>query len=276
MKDVRGRVAAITGAGSGIGRALSVELARGGAHVAISDVDEAGLADTARACEGHGVKVTSLVVDVADRAAVEAWAEQVVAEHGRVNLIVNNAGVALSATVESMSYEDLEWLMGVNFWGVVHGTKAFLPHLKAAGEGHVVNISSVFGLVSIPTQSAYNAAKFAVRGFTDSLRIELEAERCGVSATTVHPGGIRTNIARNARIDPSTASVAGDPERARDEFDKVARTTPEAAAEQILAAVQRNRRRALIGPDAVMFDAVSRLPAGLYQRVLVLGTRLRR
>jgi butyryl-CoA dehydrogenase len=222
------------------------------------------------------VKVTSQLVDVADRAAVEAWADQVVAEHGRVNLIVNNAGVAMSATVDSMSYEDLEWLMAIDFWGVVHGTKAFLPHLKAAGEGHVVNISSVFGLLSIPTQSAYNAAKFAVRGFTDALRMELEAERCGVSATTVHPGGIRTDIARNARIDPSTAAMAGDPERARAEFERMLRTTPETAAQQIIVAVQRNRRRALIGPDAVMFDAVSRLPAGFYQRVLVLGSRLRR
>jgi NAD(P)-dependent dehydrogenase (short-subunit alcohol dehydrogenase family) len=210
MKDVRVRVAAITGPCSGLGRALSIELARRGAHVALSDVDEEGLAATVNACEGHGVKVTSHRVDVADRAAVEAWADQVVAEHGRVNMIVNNAGVALSATVEAMSYEDLEWLMGINFWGVVHGTKAFLPHLKAAGEGHVVNISSVFGLVSIPTQSAYNAAKFAVRGFTDSLRIELDAERCGVSATTVHPGGIRANIARNARIDVSASAMAGD------------------------------------------------------------------
>jgi butyryl-CoA dehydrogenase len=244
--------------------------------VALSDVDDVGLAATVAACEGHGVKVSSQHVDVADRAAVHDWADEVVADHGRVNLIVNNAGVAMSATVESMSYEDLEWLMGIDFWGVVHGTKAFLPHLKAAGEGHVVNISSVFGLVGIPTQSAYNAAKFAVRGFTDALRVELEAERCGVSATTVHPGGIRTDIARNARIDPSTAAVAGDPERARAEFERMLRTTPEDAARQILLAVQRNRRRALIGPDAVVFDAVSRLPAGVSQRVMVLGSRLRR
>jgi butyryl-CoA dehydrogenase len=276
MKELQGRVAAVTGAGSGIGRALAVELSRRGCHVALSDVDDVGLAATVAACEGHGVKVSSQQVDVADRAAVHDWADEVVADHGRVNLIVNNAGVAMSATVESMSYEDLEWLMGIDFWGVVHGTKAFLPHLKAAGEGHVVNISSVFGLVGIPTQSAYNAAKFAVRGFTDALRVELEAERCGVSATTVHPGGIRTDIARNARIDPSTAAVAGDPERARAEFERMLRTTPEDAARQILLAVQRNRRRALIGPDAVVFDAVSRLPAGVSQRVMVLGSRLRR
>jgi NAD(P)-dependent dehydrogenase (short-subunit alcohol dehydrogenase family) len=276
MKDFTGRVAAITGAGSGIGRALSTELARRGAHVAISDVDAAGLAATHEACEGLGVKVTSQAVDVADRAAVAAWADEVVAEHGRVNMIVNNAGVALSATIESMSYEDLEWLMGVNFWGVVHGTKEFLPHLKAAGEGHVVNISSVFGLMAIPTQSAYNAAKFGVRGFTDALRIELDIDRCGVSATTVHPGGIRTNIVRNARLDPDSSPLGGDNDAAAVQFARAARTTPDAAANQILAAVQRNRRRALIGPDAVVFDAVSRLPAGVSQRVLALGSRLRR
>jgi butyryl-CoA dehydrogenase len=276
MKDVTGRVAAVTGAGSGIGRALSIELARRGAHVALSDVDTEGLAETVAACEGHGVKVTSAAVDVADRSAVHDWAEQVVDEHGRCNLIVNNAGVALSATVESMTYDDLDWLMGVNFWGVVHGTKEFLPHLKVAGEGHVVNVSSVFGLMAIPSQSAYNAAKFAVRGFTDALRIELDIERCGVSATTVHPGGIRTNIVRNARLDPATSPLGGDNEAAAAQFARAARTTPEAAALQILAAVERNRRRALIGPDAVLFDAVSRLPAGVSQRVLTVGSRLRR
>lgn len=276
MKELQGRVAAVTGAGSGIGRALAVELSRRGCHVAISDIDDVGLAATVAACEGHGVKVSSQRVDVADRAAVHDWADEVVADHGRVNLIFNNAGVAMSATVESMSYEDLEWLMGIDFWGVVHGTKAFLPHLKAAGEGHVVNISSVFGLVGIPTQSAYNAAKFAVRGFTDALRVELEAERCGVSATSVLPGGVRTGIARNARVDPSTAAVAGDLERARVNFERILLTTPEAAAQQILRSVQRNRRRALVGPDAVLLDAVSRLPVGVSQRALVLGSRLRR
>jgi butyryl-CoA dehydrogenase len=276
MKEFRDRVAAITGAASGIGAALGVELARRGAHVALSDVDAEGLAVTAAACEGLGVKVTTRIVDVADRAAVADWATEVVDQHGRVNLVVNNAGVALSATIESMSYEDLDWLMAIDFWGVVHGTKEFLPHLKAAGEGHVVNISSVFGLMAIPTQSAYNAAKFGVRGFTDALRIELDIERCGVSATTVHPGGIRTNIVRNARLDPLTSPLGGDREAAVSQFAKAARTTPESAARQILVAVQRNRRRALIGPDAVLFDAVSRLPAGVSQRVLAVGSRLRR
>jgi len=275
VKQFDGRVAAITGAGSGIGRALAIDLAGRGAHLAVSDVDEVGLADTVSQCEGRGVKVTSQLVDVADRAAVEAWADQVVADHGRVNLIFNNAGVALTANVDTMSYEDLEWLMGINFWGVVHGTKAFLPHLKEAGEGHVVNLSSVFGLLSIPTQSAYNAAKFGVRGFTDALRIELDATDCGVSATTIHPGGIRTNIVRNARLDPTAGGLPEDREAAAREFDRIARTTPEKAARQILLAVQRNRRRVLVGADAKVLDLVSRLPAGLYQRALARGVQRR-
>ena len=276
MRDFNGRVAAITGAGSGIGRALANELAGRGAHLALSDIDEVGLAETVVQCEGSAVKVTSQRVDVADRDAMYAWADQVVDDHGKVNLVFNNAGVALGATVEAMSYDDFEWLMDINFWGVVYGTKAFLPHLKVTGEGHVVNLSSVFGLISIPSQSAYNAAKFAVRGFTDALRMELEMERCGVSCTTIHPGGVRTNIARNARMDQSVAALAGDADSARDNFDKVAMTSPRKAACQILAAVENDRRRALIGPDARAIDLVSRLPAGLYQRVLMKGAGRRR
>jgi short-subunit dehydrogenase len=173
--------------------------------------------------------------------------------------------------VESMSYEDFEWLMNINFWGVVHGSKAFLPHLKESGQGHIVNLSSVFGLISVPTQSAYNAAKFAVRGFTDSLRMELEIERANVSVTTVHPGGIKTNIARNARMNASVHDIAGDPENAVRGFERACITSPETAAEQILTAVRRGRRRALIGPDAKVIDFVSRLPASLYQTVLTRG-----
>jgi short-subunit dehydrogenase len=276
MKDFRGKVAAITGAGSGIGQALAVDLARRGAHLALSDVDEVGLAATVASCEGHGVKVTSTRVDVSERAAMEAWAAQVVDEHGQVNLIVNNAGVALGATVDAMTYDDLVWLMDIDFYGVVHGTKAFLPHLRASGDGHIVNISSVFGLLSIPSQSAYNAAKFAVRGFTDALRIELDIEAAGVSCTTIHPGGIKTNIARNARFDEATAELAGGIDEAVRGFDKVAMTTPEKAARQILKAVERNRRRALIGPDAKALDLIARLPAGVHQRVLALGGARRR
>jgi len=276
MENFDGKVAAITGAGSGIGRALAVELAKRGASLALSDVDEVGLAETVSLCEGYGVKVSSLVLDVSDRDAMFEWADQVADEHGKVNLIFNNAGVALGSVVESMSIEDFEWLMSINFWGVVHGTQAFLPHLKASGDGHVINISSVFGLVSIPTQSAYNAAKFAVRGFTDALRIELEIDDCGVSATTIHPGGIKTNIARNARVDEATAELSGDVGDPGDMFEKIAMTKPSKAAKQILAAVEKNKRRALIGPDAKVFDLVSRLPAGFYQRLLINGAKRQR
>jgi NAD(P)-dependent dehydrogenase (short-subunit alcohol dehydrogenase family) len=277
MRDFDERVAAITGAASGIGRALANELARRGAHVALSDIDDAGLAETVAQCGRFGNRITSQHLDVADRDAVYAWADQVVADHGKVNLIINNAGVALGATVESMTYADFEWLMNINFWGVVYGTKAFLPHLKASGEGHVVNLSSVFGLISVPSQSAYNAAKFAVRGFTDTLRMELDIEGANVSVTTIHPGGIKTNIARNARMDPSVAAIAGDADKAVADFERVFITSPEKAARQILTAVERDRRRALIGPDAKVIDLISRLPAALYQTVLTRGaSRIRR
>ena len=269
MKEFRGKVAAITGAASGIGRAIAVDLAKRGAHVALSDIDEAALAETVALCEGFGVKVTSQRVDVSDRAAMYAWADDVVREHGKVNLIFNNAGVALGATIDAMSDEDFDWLISINFYGVVNGTKAFLPHLKASGEGHIVNTSSVFGLISIPSQSAYNAAKFGVRGFTDALRIELDAERCGVSATTVHPGGVKTNIVRNARMYTELASTAA-------EFDTIALTTADKAARQILRAVRRNKRRALVGPDAKAIELVARfVPSAVYQRVTALGFKRR-
>ena len=264
MKDLRGHVAAITGAASGIGRAVSIELARKGCHLALCDVDGVGLARTADLC-GTAVDVTTAVVDVSGRDDMYEWAERVVADHGKVNLIVNNAGVNLSHDVETQSLADVEWVMNIDFWGVVHGTQAFLPHLKASGDGHVVNISSVFGLVSIPSQSAYNAAKFAVRGYTDALRMELELEGAPVSATTIHPGGIKTNIVRNSR--------AKDLELTIKRFDHVAMTTPEKAARQIVKAVERNRRRALIGPDAKVFDAASRLPAAISHRIVMATSR---
>jgi NAD(P)-dependent dehydrogenase (short-subunit alcohol dehydrogenase family) len=276
MREFGGRVAAITGAGSGIGRALAQALARQGAHLALGDIDDTGLAETVAQCEGFGTKITSRHLDVADRDAVYAWAESVVRDHGRVNLVVNNAGVALGATVESMSYEDFEWLMNINFWGVVYGSKAFLPHLKQAGEGHIVNVSSVFGLISVPTQSAYNAAKFAVRGFSDTLRMELDIEGAKVSVTTIHPGGVKTNIARRARMDASVRDVAGDPEKAIKDFERAFITSPDKAATQILTAVRRDRRRALIGPDAKVIDFVSRMPATIYQSLLTRGASSRR
>lgn len=273
MKHFDDKVAAITGAASGIGRALALDLARRGADLALSDVDATGVEATAEQARQGGATVTTATVDVADRGAVHAWADQVVADHGRVHLVANNAGVALGATVEAMAYDDVEWLMGINFWGVVHGTKAFLPHLKAAGEGHVVNISSVFGLVGIPSQSAYNAAKFAVRGFTEALRIELDIAACGVSATTIHPGGIKTNIARNARMDASVSALGSDPDRARQDFEKLFITSPEKAAKVIIRAVQLDKRRAMVGPDGHALDLLARLPPWLYQRLIGLGAR---
>lgn len=272
MKDFRDRVAAITGAASGMGRELAIQLAGQGCHLALSDVNEQGLAETvALARQANGlVHVTAQRLDVADRDAVNAWAEQVVNDHERVNLIFNNAGVALGATVEGMKIEDFRWLMDINFWGVVYGTQAFLPHLKAAGEGHVINVSSLFGLLAVPTSSAYHAAKFAVRGYTESLRQELDIMDCGVSATCVHPGGIKTAIARNARSDASIRALGLNEETASRDFEKNFITSADKAARIILRAVRRNQRRVLVGPDAVLLDKLVRLfPTG-YQRLTPL------
>ena len=266
MKNFTDRVAVITGAGSGIGRALALELAGRGARLALSDIDEVAVADTAAHCEKAGAQARSYRLDVADRAAVTAHADAVAAEFGAVNLVVNNAGVALMGTVEDMSYEDMDWIVGINFWGVVHGTKAFLPHLIASGEGHLVNVSSVFGFVGVPTQSAYNATKFAVRGFTEALRQEMLIGKRPVKVSCVHPGGILTNIARDARApEDSTAQ-----QRTVD-FARIARTSPEDAAKTIVRGVQRNKPRILIGPDAYVLDALPRLLGSRYQRLNALS-----
>lgn len=273
MKTVKDRVAAITGAGSGIGRATAVLLARNGCHVALSDVNEPGLAETAEACRALGVRVDAARVDVAKRDAVHDWADAVAKSQGAVHVVVNNAGVGLGATVEDTRYEDFEWLMNINFWGVVHGTKAFLPHLRAAGEGHIVNVSSVFGLIGVPTQGAYNAAKFAVKGFTEALRQELEVEDAPIGVTCVHPGGIKTNIVRNSRVTHRKGWVD---ERSTRDFEKSFTTTPEKAASDILSAILKNRRRQLIGGDAVVIDLMQRMLPTLYQRLMVAGARRRR
>ena len=185
MKSFQNKVAAITGAGSGIGQALALRLANAGCALALSDINDTGLQNTAEQARATGVTVTTQVLDVAKRDAVYAWAGQVADEHSQVNLIFNNAGVALGAPVDGMSEADLKWIMDINFWGVVYGTQAFLPLLKASGDGHIINISSIFGIAGIPSQSAYNASKFAVRGFTEALRQELEIAGEPVSATTV-------------------------------------------------------------------------------------------
>ncbi|MDZ4297304.1 MAG: SDR family NAD(P)-dependent oxidoreductase [Moraxellaceae bacterium] len=272
MKNFTDKVAAITGAGSGMGRSLAVLLAKRGCHLALSDVNEAGLAETVRLVADSGVKVTSQRLDVANKADVFAWADKVVADHGKVNLIFNNAGVALGSSVDGGSYEDFEWVMNINFWGVVHGTKAFLPYLKQAGEGHIINTSSLFGLIAVPSQSAYNASKFAVRGFTEALRQELELEKVNVSATSVHPGGIKTNIAKAARMDKSVENL-GMSVNSTDKFEKLFRTTADDAAAQMIRAVEKNQRRLLIGNDAKVLDLMARILPSSYQKLVALSTK---
>ncbi|SDT21983.1 SDR family oxidoreductase [Pseudomonas fuscovaginae UPB0736] len=277
MKTFDGKVAAITGAGSGMGRALAIALAREGCHLALADKNAAGLEQTlvlARAAALLPLRMSSQVLDVADRLAMFDWAAATAAEHGQINLIFNNAGVALSSTIEGMSLEDLEWIVGINFWGVVHGTQAFLPYLKQSGDGHVVNTSSVFGLFAQPGMSGYNASKFAVRGFTEALRQELDLMANGVSATCVHPGGIRTDIARSSRISDNVKGLLIESEQqARADFEKLFITTAEQAARVILQGVRKNRRRVLIGRDAHALDLFVRLLPSAYQALVVFATR---
>lgn len=274
MKTFTDKVAAITGAGSGIGRQLAYQLVAAGAEVALSDVNEAGLQETAARCRELGARrVSEKRVDVADRNAVHAWADEVVHAHERVNLIFNNAGVALASTLEGVSYEDFEWIVNINFWGVVYGTKAFLPHLRASGEGHVINTSSVFGLISVAGNGTYNATKFAVRGFTEALRQELEIEGAPVSATSVHPGGIKTNIAKAARFDKSVADLVGDVDASKASFERMFITEAETAARTILDAVLQNRRRVLVGPDAKVIDWMQRLLPSAYQKLTISMAR---
>jgi NAD(P)-dependent dehydrogenase (short-subunit alcohol dehydrogenase family) len=269
--EYAGKTAVVTGAASGIGRALAIDLAGRGANLAISDVNMAGLDETVRLCSGSG-KVVSYQLDVADRAAFLAHADEVVSTFGAVNLVVNNAGVAVGATVEEMSFEDLDWLLGINLFGVINGTKAFLPHLIESGDGHLVNLSSVFGLIAPPTQSAYSTAKFGVRGFTESLRQEMLIARKPVTVHAVHPGGIKTNIARSARLSDSTRLAGRDPSK---DFDRVARTSPAKAARTILAGVDRNKARILVGPDAYVIAAIPRLIGARYEGVVGrLGRRV--
>lgn len=262
--SLSGRVIAITGAGSGIGRGLALELARRGNDVALSDVDEANVRETAQQVERLGRRASARVVDVANREAMHRFATEVVAEHGRVDGIVNNAGVTVAATFADTSYEDLDWIVGINFWGVVHGTKAFLPHLVARGDGWIVNVSSVFGLIAFPTQSAYNATKFAVRGLTESLRQELAGT--GVTAICVHPGGIKTNIVNKSRWKKGADGNTDRSDAAR-QFEKMARTTPEGAAKIIADGMERRRPRILVGADAHVIEAISRVAPVRYPRI---------
>jgi NAD(P)-dependent dehydrogenase (short-subunit alcohol dehydrogenase family) len=261
MTSFEGKVAVITGAGSGIGRALALNLNRAGCLLEISDINMEGLEQTRQLLERAELACTLHKMDVADRGAVEAWAADIDARHGRADILINNAGVAVSARAEDNSYEDLNWLMNINFWGVVYGCKSFLPLLRKSPAAHLVNISSVFGIVGVPTQSAYNAAKFAVRGYTEALRQELADSN--VHVCCVHPGGVKTNIARNARA----ATDVHKDEMALS-FEELARTTPESAAAQIVRAMERRKARLLIGTDAKLITFISRLFPSSYPRVL--------
>jgi NAD(P)-dependent dehydrogenase (short-subunit alcohol dehydrogenase family) len=276
MTTISGKVAVVTGAASGIGRALAYDLSRRGAKLALSDVDVVGLGETARHARVIGATVHEHRLDVTDREAVLAYADTVAAEFGVVNIVINNAGVGFSGDVEDMTFDQLERVMSVDFWGVVHGTKAFLPHLIASGDGHdtshIVNISSLFGLLSMPSQSAYNAAKFAVRGFTESLRQELILAKRPVQVTCVHPGGIQTAIARNA------GAIAGlnQTETAAFFDSKLAKTSPDSAAKTIARGIAGNKPRVLVGADAKFLDALVRLLGARYQRLFTtLAGRVR-
>ena len=273
MKNFQNKVAAITGAGSGIGQQLALLLAKEGCHLSLSDVNEQGLIETVEKLKDTDVRVTIKKLDVADQVAVKEWAEETVQDHGSVNMFFNNAGVALASTVEGASYEELEWIVNINFWGVVYGTKEFLPFIKQTGDGHIVNISSLFGLTAQPTQSAYNATKFAVRGFTESLRQELDMENCGVSALCVHPGGIRTNIANSAKMNDSLKTLGMNPEKSAKSFNKLLRCPPKEAARQILEAVKKDKRRLLIGNDAKALDLLQRLLPTGYQKVIAFASK---
>lgn len=268
MKSLKDKVVVITGAGSGIGRALALNLAGKGSLLALSDVDEAGLAETVRLVTAAGAqKVRSDRLDVADRDAFSRYALDVVEDFGRVNVVINNAGVALSGDLVDLEYADMDWITGINFWGVVHGTKEFLPHLIASGDGHVVNLSSLFGLVSMPGQSMYNASKYAVRGMTEALREEMLIAKHPVGVTSVHPGGIKTAIARNARV-----SAKEDKEATASLFDKkLAKMTPERAAEIIVNGILKNRARVLVGLDAHAIHTMGKLLGSRYQDVIALG-----
>jgi short-subunit dehydrogenase len=264
MKIDRTTVAVITGAASGIGRALARRLAQEGAALAIADLNEAGLRETADMIQG--VKVSVHKLDVSDREQFSGFVDDVVREHGRVSLVINNAGVALTGLTRELSIEDIEWLMGINFWGVIYGAKMFLPILEQQPEAHIVNISSIFGIIGMPGHSAYVASKFAVRGFSEALRHELLISGSKVHLSVVHPGGVRTNIARSARLSAGAVPRALDHEI--NNFDKVARTTPEAAAERIVRGVLRNEDRIMIGKDAEMIERIQRWAPVRYWRLL--------
>lgn len=266
--NFQGSAAAITGAASGIGRALALELAARGCDLALCDLDTAGLESLAKEIASSGARrVTTRRVDVGDPRQIEAFAEAAIADFPAVNILINNAGVALLGQFEEYDQSQLEWLMGINFWGVVHGTRAFLPQLRSRPQAHIVNISSIFGIIAPAGQTAYSAAKFAVRGFSEALRHELAAANSPVRLSVVHPGGVKTNIARKARAGAHLRDVPTENDIG-ERFEQMARTTPAAAAQRIVRGIERNEPRILIGGDARLLDIIQRFRPASYWPVL--------
>ena len=261
MTAIRG-AAAITGAASGIGRALAIELARRGCDLALADRDEAGL-KTLAAEIGLTRKVSVHRVDVGEAGDIAQFAAEAISAHPELGILVNNAGVALMGSFEEIDQAQMDWLFDINFWGVVHGTRAFLPHLKTRSEAHIVNLSSIFGIIAPPGQSAYAAAKFAVRGFSESVRHELSVAGSAVRLSVVHPGGVATAIARNSR---AGVGVTDNSRRAQsiERFENAARTSPKDAALRIIKGIERNEPRILIGNDARFMDLLQRFRPATY------------
>ena len=261
---LEGRTAVITGAAGGIGRAIAVSLARRGCHLALADIDETGMEGTEALARPHGISVSRHFINVADRYAVADFPARVAAEHSGVDLLINNAGVAVGGTFEQVSDEDIEWLFEINFWGVVRMTRAFMPALRASDDARVVNLSSLFGLIAPPEQVAYASSKFAVRGFSEALRHEMEGSSVGV--TVVHPGGVATSIAENARV-PAGASTE-EIERRREMFRKLLRLPPEVAGETIVRGVEHRKSRILVGSDAKVMSMIARVMPVSYWKII--------
>jgi short-subunit dehydrogenase len=262
MKQYNDLVAVVTGAASGIGKALAMKLAEKGCHLALADKDMQGLEKLKQQIEAKGVECFIANLDVSDNQAFITFAQQTNEKFNRIDMLFNNAGVSLIDSVENQTLEDFHWIMNINFWGVVHGTNAFLPYLKASPSANVVNISSLFGLLSLPLQSAYNSSKYAVRGFTEALKMEMAGSNLDVHC--VHPGGIKTNITNNAKVAtnaiPKSQLIA--------DFNKQAKTTAEQAADIILVGIEKKQRRILVGEDAILLDGVVREFPDTYEDIL--------
>lgn len=268
MKNIKNKVAVVTGAGSGIGRATALVLANEGCQLAISDVNEPELEDTRLAIDALGVRVHASLLDVSDKEAFENYAREVVDTFGTVNIVINNAGVIVRGSLQNTSIEDFEWIMSINFWGMVYGTMFFLPYLKQSGQGHICNVASMFSMMAPVNVGAYASTKFGIRAFSESLRTELDVEECGVSVTSVQPGMIKTTLLRDGRIDAEFLQQEGQTQaEAHANYTKQAFNTPEKVANKIVNGIKKNKMRVLIGFDAYLVDWATRLAPVLFRRL---------